>query len=111
MKVFLSFWAMFCFNYVPTHAQNKPYCQLKGSVYASSTKQGADYWIYEDETEGLADFLIYEEENKLYADEPGVWHFVDSPNLADFIVFFTEERSEADFIVFFIDSNTFAGCK
>ncbi len=92
-------------------AQNKPYCNLRGSVYETPTKQGADFWVYEEESEAFADMLIFEEENKLYATEPGIWYFVDNNGLADFTVYFTKEKSEADFVVYFTGSTTFAGCK
>lgn len=92
-------------------AQVKPYCNLRGSVYETKTKQGADFWIFEEESESFADLLIFEEENKLYATEPGVWYFVDNAGLAEFTVYFTQEKSEADFVVYFTDSSTFAGCQ
>jgi len=91
--------------------QEKPFCNLHGSVYETLTKQGADFWVYEEESEAFADFLVYEEENKLYADQPGVWFFVENEGLADFLIYFTKEKSEADFVLYFTDSSTFAGCK
>ncbi len=93
------------------NAQNKPYCNLHGSIFETPTKQGADFWVYEEDSEAFADMLVFEEENKLYADQPGIWYFVENKGLADFKIYFTKEKSEADFIVYFIDSSTFAGCK
>ena len=92
-------------------SQEKPYCKLQGSVFATETKQGSDFWVYEEESEAFADMLIFEEENKLYATEPGIWYFVDNIGLADFTIYFTKEKSEADFVVYFTDSITFAGCQ
>ena len=92
-------------------AQDKPYCNLQGSIFATETKQGADFWVYEEESEAFADMFIFEEENKLYATEPGIWYFVDNIGLADFTIYFTKEKSEADFVVYFTDSITFAGCQ
>lgn len=96
---------------IVSNAQLKAYCSLRGSVFETPTKQGADFWVYEDESEAFADMLIFEEENKLYATEPGIWYFVDNKGLADFSIYFTTEKSEADFVVYFIESTTFAGCK
>lgn len=92
-------------------AQNKAWCNLRGSVYETPTKQGSDFWVYEEDSEAFADMLIFEEENKLYATEPGIWYFVENKGLADFSIYFTEEKSEADFVVYFTESTTFAGCK
>jgi len=92
-------------------AQNQPFCRLQGAVYATPTKQGADFWVFEEESEAFADMLVFEEENKLYADQPGIWFFVDNIGLADFAIYFTKEKSEADFVVYFTDSITFAGCQ
>jgi uncharacterized protein DUF6150 len=110
MKSIISFLALLGLV-LGANAQVKPYCKLSGSVYESPTKQGSDFWVFEEESEAFADMLIFEEENKLYATEPGVWFFVENEGLADFKVFFTKEKSEADFIVYFVDSTTFAGCK
>jgi len=110
MKTLLFFFILFGLARISS-AQEKPYCQLQGSIFETPTKQGADFWIYEEESEAFADMLIFEEENKLYADEPGVWYFVDNIGLADVRIFFTKEKSEADFIIYFTDSSTFAGCK
>ncbi len=110
MKILISIFLLFGFT-IGTNAQDKPYCNLRGSVFETPTKQGADFWVYEEESEAFADMLIFEEENKLYATEPGIWYFVDNMGLADFKVYFTKEKSEADFIVYFTDSTTFAGCK
>ncbi|MCB0496330.1 MAG: hypothetical protein KDC79_09350 [Cyclobacteriaceae bacterium] len=97
---------------IALQAQDKPFCNLYGSFFKSPTKQGADYWVYvEKESDAFADMLIFEEENKLYADEPGVWFFVDNKGLADYSIFFTKDKSEADFTIYFTDSPTFAGCK
>ena len=103
--------SVFFFFAIASNAQDKPWCQLHGSIFETPTKQGADFWVYEEESDAFADMLIFEEENKLYADEPGVWFFVDNIGLADIRVFFTKEKSEADFTIFFTDSTTFAGCK
>ncbi|MCB0504999.1 MAG: hypothetical protein KDC58_05805 [Cyclobacteriaceae bacterium] len=92
-------------------AQNEPFCKLKGTVYQTPTKQGADYWVYVEDSEAFADMLVYLEENKLYADEPGVWFFVENKGLADYAIFFTKDKSEADFSIYCTDSPTFAGCK
>ena len=92
-------------------AQNEPYCRLQGSVYETPTKQGADFWVFEEESEAFADMFIFEEENRLYADQPGIWFFVDNISLADFSIYFTKEKSEADFVVYFTESITFAGCQ
>ena len=110
MKTLLCFFILFGLATI-SNAQEKPYCKLQGSIFETPTKQGADFWVYEEESEAFADMLVFEEENKLYADEPGVWYFVDNIGLADFRVFFTKERSEADFIIYYTDSSTFAGCK
>ncbi len=110
MKTLFSTLFLLALSYI-ANSQDQPYCNLRGSVYETPTKQGADFWVYEEESEAFADMLVFEEENKLYADEPGVWFFVDNIGLADFRIFFTKEKSEADFIVYFIDSTTFAGCK
>ena len=53
---------------------------------------------------------IFEEENSLFADREGVWFFCESFELADFRVYFTEERYQAHFTVYFIDTASFAGC-
>jgi len=104
----IAFLATFTFT---VKGQNKPYCNLHGSVYETSEKQGADFWVYEEESEAFADLIVFEEENQLYADQPGVWFFVENKGLADFSIYFTTEKSEADFILYFTDSSTFAGCK
>lgn len=92
-------------------AQNKPYCNIHGTIYATPSKQGADFWVYVEESEAFADMLVYEEENKLYADEAGIWYFVDNKGIADYRIFFTDKKSEADFVIYYTDSPTFAGCK
>ena len=92
-------------------AQNQEYCHLQGAVYETSTKQGSDFWVFVEESEAFADLLVYKEENKLYADEAGIWFFVESNGLADFTVFLTKKRIEADFIIYFTDTSSFAGCK
>jgi len=102
--------AFFAIGFSST-AQNQPYCRLQGAVYETPTKQGADFWVFEEESEAFADMLIYEEENKLYADQPGMWFFVENIGLADFAIYFTKDKSEADFVVCFTESPTFAGCQ
>lgn len=110
MKTLISVFILLSFSFAGI-AQDKPYCNLRGSIYETPTKQGADFWVFEEESEAFADMLVFEEENKLYATEPGIWYFVENKGLADFSIFFTKEKSEADFIVYFTDSTTFAGCK
>ncbi len=110
MKIYSSL-LLFLTLAIGVEAQVKPYCNLRGSVYETPTKQGADFWVYEEDSEAFADMLIFEEENKLYADEPGIWFFVENKGLADFKIYFTKEKSEADFVVYFTDSSTFAGCQ
>lgn len=107
----LAFLVVFVLSTLGALAQNKPYCNLQGSIYASPTKQNTDYWVYVEDSEAFADMLVYEEENKLYADEPGIWFFVDNKGIADYRIYFTEEKSEADFVIYYTDSPTFAGCK
>jgi hypothetical protein len=101
----------FFFLTIGLKAQNVPYCNLQGAIYVAPTKQGAEYWVYVEESEAFADMLVFEEENKLYADEPGIWYFVETKGLADYSIYFTKEKSEADFSIYYTDSSTFSGCK
>ena len=90
--------------------QNNKYCKLFGQVYIVDNPVRADFIIYEERSEAFADVKIFEEENSLFADREGVWFFCESFELADFRVYFTEERYQAHFTVYFIDTASFAGC-
>lgn len=93
------------------HAQQKPHCQLAGSVYVVKDRPRAMYRVYIEPNEAFADMLVVKVDNKLFADKGGLWHFTDTFAAADFTIFIEKERSLADFSIHFIDTESFAGCR
>jgi len=92
------------------NAQQNKYCKLYGQVFIVDNPAQADYIIYEESSEAFAEVRLFEEQNSLFADHAGIWFFCESFELADFRVYFTDERYQAHFTVYFIDTASFAGC-
>ncbi|EMR03645.1 DUF6150 family protein [Cesiribacter andamanensis] len=86
-------------------------CQLKGSVYVTDNPQEAHFRVYIEEYESSAKLLVYSEENRLFADQPGLWHFTDKPAFANFKIYLAESRAFADFTIAYTDVASFAGCR
>lgn len=86
-------------------------CRLSGSVYVTDDPQRAHYYVYVADYESAADLSVFVEENKLYADQPGLWFFIEQEAFADFSVYFTDNRGMADFIIYYTDVASFAGCR
>ena len=86
------------------------YCELKGSVFVVDDPRQANYKVYEEDSEAFADMLVFETDNSLYADEPGVWYFVNNIGFADFTVYFVNSKDKADFSVYYTSFESMAGC-
>lgn len=97
----------------PAAVQQTPrdLCQLRGSVYVTDIREEAHFIVYVEEYETSADLLVFSEENKLFADQPGLWHFTDKRAFADFNVYLTDSRAFADFSIAYTDVASFAGCR
>lgn len=94
-------------------AQSPPreLCKLRGSVYVTERQEEAHFRVYVEEYESSAQLVVYSEENRLFADQPGVWHFTDKPAFADFRIYLTNTRTFADFTIAYTDVASFAGCR
>lgn len=86
-------------------------CQLRGVVYVTEREEEAHFRVYVEDYETSADLVVYSEENKLFADQPGVWHFTDKPAFADFRIYLTSTRAFSDFSIAYTDVASFAGCR
>ena len=89
---------------------SNPYCDIGGSFYIVDSKNEAHYTVFEEESAVSADLIVFEHENRLFADRPAHWVFVDNEAFSDFRIYFTKKKSEAEFSVFFTDFESFAGC-
>lgn len=87
------------------------YCSLSGSVFVETSAGLADYRVYIEDSEGLANMSVYKEDNRMFADKPGRWHFINSRGLADFKICYVETPGLADFTIYFTDTEAFAGCR
>ena len=95
----------------PAEQPPRQVCQLKGSVYVTDRPEEAHFRVYVEEYETSADLVVYSEENKLFADQPGVWHFTNKPAFSDFKIYLAESRAFADFTIAYTDVASFAGCR
>jgi hypothetical protein len=86
-------------------------CQLRGSVYVTDREEEAHFRVYVEEYETSAHLVVFSEENRLFADQPGLWHFTDKPAFADFRIFLTDTRAFSDFSIAYTDVASFAGCR
>ncbi|MEM8894653.1 MAG: DUF6150 family protein [Bacteroidota bacterium] len=103
---------LFSFWSILLPENNQPnYCEVYGTIYETDRLYEADFKVYEEGSEAFANIVVFEEENRLYADKQGHWAFVDNRDLADFIVYFTEEARDAEFSVYFTSFESFAGCQ
>ncbi len=66
--------------------------------------------MYVEESEGLADVIVFVEEIRLYADRVGIWHFMENPGLADYVIYFEDNKHFADFSIYYTDIESFARC-
>ena len=87
-----------------------PYCDIYGVMYEVDDRRKADFIVYEETTESFADVIVFDQDNKLYANAPGHWHFVNKPEFARYRLYFTKNRDAAHFTVFFTEFESFAGC-
>lgn len=95
----------------PQTAPPQELCKLKGSVYVTDRREEAHFLVYIEDYETSADLVVFAEENRLFADQPGVWHFTDKPAFADFRIYLTDSRAFADFTIAYTDVASFAGCR
>ena len=86
-------------------------CQLKGSVYVTDRPEDAHFRVYVEDYETSADLVVYSEENRLFADQPGVWHFTKKPAFANFRIYLTDTKAFSDFSIAYTDVASFAGCR
>jgi hypothetical protein len=86
-------------------------CAIRGAIYYTTFRQQADFTIFVEDSPDFADMQVYKERQRLFADKPGLWHFVDHPHLADYILFVEQNRSAADFTIAYTPTQSFAGCK
>lgn len=103
----LLFWAM-----PDSHvcAEEQDYCKVFGLIYETKDLREAQFRVFEEASDAFANVIIFEQENRLYADKPGHWAFTQSRNLADYVVYFVDERRKSDFSVYFTQYESFAGC-
>lgn len=92
-------------------AQSDLHCRIMGNVYITQEKSQAQFSFYVEESEAFADLLVFWEDSRVFADRPGLWHRVESPALADFILFEEKERGYAHFRLHFTDLESIAGCQ
>ena len=85
-------------------------CAVYGLFFIEEFPEQAQYFVYIEDSEAFADIIVFEEENRLFADEPGHWFFVENRNFAHYSIYFVENRDNADFSVYFTDISSFAGC-
>lgn len=86
------------------------YCNLYGIVYIEKNPRYADFRVFIEETEGSANLWVYPIEERLFADKPGLWHFTNRREFADFIIYIDPNKYLADFSIYYIDVESFAGC-
>jgi len=86
------------------------FCKIFGSVYVEKSPQKADYRVFKEESEVFSTIKVFPVDARPYADKPGLWHFTDKKEFADFTIYYEPKRSLADFTVYFIDVESFAGC-
>lgn len=98
-------------GYASGNYQNRDYCSLYGVVFVEKEKSRADYLVYLEENEAFADLVVYREPNRLFADKRGLWHYSANRSLADFTIFFVQERHQAHFSISYTNSSIFAGCQ
>ncbi len=87
------------------------YCEVYGTIYETDKIYEADFKVYEEGSEAFANIIVFEEDNSLYANKQGHWTFIDNRDLADFVVYFTDESRDAEFSVYFTSFESFAGCQ
>lgn len=87
------------------------YCNIYGTIYETDKPYEAHFKVYEEGSEAFAKIIVFEEENRLYSTKPGYWTFVEDRDLADFIVYFTDDARDAEFSVYFTRFESFAGCQ
>lgn len=92
-------------------ARKDQVCSIKGAIFFTTLRQQADFTVFVEETVDFADMQVFREKQRLFADKPGLWHIVDHPHLADYILFQERNRSAADFSIAYTDTQSFAGCK
>lgn len=85
-------------------------CTLSGTVYVEKSPSYAQYRVYVHDSEAFADLIVCKQENKLFADQPGLWHFTDQRQLADFSIYLEKSENMADFSIAYTDTESFAGC-
>ncbi|MEQ8712832.1 MAG: DUF6150 family protein [Cyclobacteriaceae bacterium] len=110
--VWISLWLVSWWSAMLLPENDQPnYCNIYGTIYETGDPYEAHFKVYEEGSEAFARIIIFEEENRLYATKPGHWSFVENRDLADFIVYFTEESRDAEFSVYFTSFESFAGCQ
>jgi hypothetical protein len=96
----------------PSAALSRPdVCQLKGVVYVTEIPEEAHFRVFVEEYESSARLLVFSEENRLFADQPGVWHFTRKRAFSNFTIYLTDTRAFADFTIAYTDIASFAGCR
>lgn len=85
-------------------------CKIYGVIYETNDPREAHFRVYEEASDAFAHIIVYEQENRLYANAPGNWTFTKTRNLADYTLYFVEDRRDADFGVYFTEFESFAGC-
>ena len=85
-------------------------CRIQGRVFVTENRGEAHYSVYISEDEYAADVIVYNEQNHFMADGPGKWHLADYYQYEDIIVYFVDSPNQADFTIFYTDVPDFAGC-
>ncbi len=104
-----------CFLLFSVVGNNLPYqsidiCSLYGTVYVEKERTRADFLVFVEESEAFADLVVHNEDNLLFADKSGLWHITKNRGLANFTIFYVDDKYAAHFTIHFTDAATFAGC-
>ncbi len=87
-------------------------CRIYGNIFIEKTNRNlADASVYVEPEETFADMNVFIQENELYADQPGMWHLINDPQLADFIIFVESEKERAKYRIHYTDTEFYAGCR
>lgn len=109
--VVLSLFFLSSLNLLHAQSQKQKACAIKGAVFVSTLRHEAEFFFFVEENEDFSDMRVFREPQRLFADQPGIWHYVDLPHLADYILFEEKNRSAADFTISYTDTPAFAGCR
>ncbi len=110
MKKTLCMFLFFLFGQL-AFAQTDIHCRIMGNIFITEVRSQAEFTFYLEESEAFADLLVFPVDSRVFADRAGLWHIVDSPALADFILFKEKERGYAHFKMYYTETESFAGCQ